>query len=83
MSALSQLSIAIEVDLAFSQLFKAGEMIAIHGPVLYMVPDRCAAVRVHRLQIACTLQIDRTTTHEKLYPCVEMTCGVKSHVSQT
>ena len=23
------------------------------------------------LQIACTLQVDRTTTHEKLHPCVE------------
>ena len=28
------------------------------------------------LQIAWTLHIDRTTKHEKQYPCVEMTCGV-------
>ena len=32
------------------------------------------------LQTACTLQVHRTTTHGKLFPCVEMTCGVKSRM---
>ena len=41
MSALSPVSITIEVDLSFSQSYKT-------GPVLHMVPDRCTAVRVHR-----------------------------------
>ena len=46
-----------------------------HLPPLFSASDLAAN---------CTLQMDRTTTHERLHPCVEMTCNVKSHfASQT